>query len=60
MGTVPFLHGKMGMSIFPMHRARRQDFLTGVYTWERAHQDYGDDEAGPDPESDPRGDADRA
>ena len=31
-----------------------------TYTWEQAHQDYGDDEAGPDPESDPRGDADRA
>ena len=31
-----------------------------AYHWERAHQDFGEDEAGLDPGSDPRGDADRA
>ena len=31
-----------------------------AYNWERAHQDYGEDEAGLDPGSDPCGDADWA
>ena len=31
-----------------------------AYHWDRAHQDFGEDEAGLDPGSDPRGDADWA